>query len=190
MNKFIALIVMILCSPLFLLILIILYKNRPIFFFQNRIGKDLKIFKIIKFRTMLYNEFSDIQLNDGDNLKEKRELYKTTETGDSRVTKFGIILRKYHLDELPQLINIFKGDMNLIGPRPDVPVQKFDYTEKDWRIRNSVKPGITGLSQISEYKSEKERQALDVYYVKNKNFWMNLKICIMTIIKIAKGNSL
>ncbi|MFL2755369.1 MAG: sugar transferase [Gammaproteobacteria bacterium] len=190
MNKLIAFLLLFLSIPIFFTIFILLYKHKPIFFFQDRIGKDLKVFKIIKFRTMESSNFSNIEYKKGDDLKEKRKMYKTTNSDDLRITKLGKYLRKYHLDELPQIINILKGDMNFIGPRPDVPVQEFDYIKTDWLLRNSIKPGITGLSQVSNCNSEKERQVMDIFYVKNKGFWLNSKIFFLTILKIFKGNSL
>ena len=101
---------------------------------QTRIGKGCKPFELYKFRSMVVGA--------------DRHGYQTQD-GDARITPIGRIIRRTSIDELPQLLNVLKGDMSLVGPRPDTPMQKSNYTEADWQLRHSVRPGITGLAQIS-----------------------------------------
>tara|TARA_B100000427_G_C15506198_1_gene594050 strand:- start:1005 stop:1619 length:615 start_codon:yes stop_codon:yes gene_type:complete len=159
----------------------------PVFFKQNRIGKNLKKFKIYKFRTMTHslrntNE-SVMHLNEatGPVFKIKN---------DPRLTKIGKFLRKYSLDELPQLINIFNRDMNLIGPRPlpDYEVEKMDKNFS--HERHSIRPGITGLWQISEREkisSFKNWIKLDLKYIHNWSFSLDFKIILKTIAIVLGG---
>ena len=141
----------------------------PIFFKQKRAGKDEKIFEMIKFRTMT------------DARDEKGELLPDTE----RFTKFGDFMRNSSLDELPELLNVIKGDMSLIGPRPLYPFYVPYYTEKE-SLRHSVRGGITGLAQVNGRALCKwnDRFAYDVEYVKNITFLGDVKILFMTVKKV------
>jgi lipopolysaccharide/colanic/teichoic acid biosynthesis glycosyltransferase len=150
---------LLLLFPLFLLISIILFVSSglPIFFLQRRLGKDMREFKIIKFRTML---------------KGSESMYGglITSIGDPRITSFGRFLREYSLDELPQLINVFKGDMNIVGPRPPVYYELGNICDFDenLKMRFTIKPGITGLSQV-QGRNElewKEKIKYDNFYLK------------------------
>ena len=115
----------------------------PFLFIQPRVGKQLKLFRIYKIRTMT-NEASIDSL-------DQTKVYKTTKgPDDPRITNVGRLLRKTHLDELPQLLNVIKGDMSLVGVRPDAISQEKDYTERHWRKRHLKRPGITGLVQIND----------------------------------------
>ncbi|MBU3822302.1 sugar transferase [Flavobacteriaceae bacterium XHP0103] len=158
-------------SPIFILLVIILwidFKGSP-FFLQERPGKDEKIFKIIKFKSM--NDKKDVN----GNLLSNR----------ARTTKLGTIIRKYSLDEIPQLINVIKGDMSLIGPRPLV-VLYLPYYNKTERKRHSVRPGITGLAQVKGRNSLvwEDRFAMDVQYVENLSFTLDSKILYWTMLKM------
>ncbi len=158
-------------SPIFVLVTIILwidFRGNP-FFLQERPGKDEKIFKIIKFKTM--NNKKDAK----GNLLSNRE----------RITKLGMFVRRYSLDEIPQLLNVIKGDMSLIGPRPLVVLYLPYYNETE-RKRHSVRPGITGLAQVKGRNNLvwEDRFALDVEYVKNLNFTFDVKILYWTVEKI------
>ena len=158
-------------SPIFVLVTIILwidFRGNP-FFLQERPGKDEKIFKIIKFKTM--NNKKDAN----GNLLSNRE----------RITKLGMFVRRYSLDEIPQLLNVIKGDMSLIGPRPLVELYLPYYNETE-RKRHSVRPGITGLAQVKGRNNLvwEDRFALDVEYVKNLNFTFDVKILYWTVEKI------
>lgn len=161
-------IALILLSPMYLIlaILIKIKLGSPVIFRQERPGKDEKIFTLCKFRTM-----TDERDESGQLLPDH-----------VRLTKFGKILRSTSLDELPELWNIFKGDMSFIGPRPLL-VSYLPYYTDEERIRHSVRPGLTGLAQVSgrNYLDWDRRLQKDVEYVKNLSLAMDLKVIFMTI---------
>lgn len=144
----------------------------PIFYMADRTGRYGRIFKMFKLRSMKVNA-PDIRLSDGSTYNCEN---------DPRVTKFGKFARKTSIDELPQVINILKGDMTFIGPRPDTPVGSAAYTEKE-KIILSVRPGITGYNQAVNRNSvlTKEKLKNDIYYVKHLSLWFDIKIVFMTI---------
>ena len=170
----ISLVTLILISPLFFMVMIMLFinnKGTP-FFFQKRPGKNEKIFKVIKFKTM-----TDEKDNNGRLLPDK-----------DRLTKLGSFVRKTSLDEIPQLINVLKGDMSLIGPRPLLP-EYLNLYNKEQKKRHLVKPGITGLAQVNGRNniSWKKKFEYDVLYVENVSFFLDLKIVFKTISKVVKS---
>ncbi len=144
----------------------------PVFYMANRTGMFGKTFKMFKLRSMKVNA-PDIRLADG-----------STYNGDDdpRVTKFGKFARKTSIDELPQVINILKGDMTFIGPRPDTPVGSAAYTEEE-KIILTVRPGVTGYNQAVNRNSvlTKEKLKNDIYYVKHLSLLFDIKIVFMTI---------
>ena len=144
----------------------------PIFYLGDRVGMFGRIFKMYKLRSMKVNA-PDIRLADG-----------STYNGDDdpRVTKFGKVARKTSIDELPQVINILKGDMSFIGPRPDTPLGLAEYTEED-KVILSVRPGITGYNQAVNRNSVLTRDKLeaDKYYVNHLSFIFDIKVIFMTI---------
>lgn len=157
--------------PIFVTILLGLYianQGKP-FFFQIRPGKNEKTFKIIKFKTM-----NDKKDSDGNLLSDAQ-----------RLTKIGNFVRKTSLDELPQLLNVLKGDMSLIGPRPLLPEYLPLYNESQ-RIRHEVKPGITGWAQVNGRNaiSWAQKFEYDVWYVDNLSFLLDFKILFLTIKKV------
>lgn len=169
----IALIALIILSPIFLLVA---YKVRnnlgaPIFFYQERPGKDGKIFKMIKFRSMR-NAFDQ----DGNPLPDEK-----------RITSFGHKLRATTLDEMPQLLNVLKGDMSIVGPRPQMKDFLKHYTPHQMR-RHEVKPGMTGLAQVSgrNHLSWEEKFDLDVKYVETRTIWLDFKIMFKTVLVMLK----
>ena len=171
--------------PFFILIslLIKLSSRGPIFFLQERIGRNNISFKCIKFRTM-HPEAKDILENllMKDN-KFRMEFEKTHKIkNDPRITTIGKLLRKTSLDELPQFINVLKGEMSIIGPRPIVNKEKKKYGKNLKRVL-SIKPGITGLWQVSGRNNltYKTRVKLDLNYAENYNFLMDIRIFIRTI---------
>ena len=164
-------------SPVFVLVAIGLFfanDGKP-FFFQFRPGKDGKIFKIIKFKTM-----TDKKDENGNLLPDADSL-----------TKIGSFVRKTSLDEIPQLLNVIKGDMALVGPRPLLP-QYLELYNDFQRRRNEVKPGITGWAQVNGRNSiswEKKFE-YDVWYVDNVSFLLDIKILIMTVLKVVKSEGI
>ena len=170
--------------PLFIIIslLIKLSSRGPIFFSQKRIGKNNLSFKCIKFRTM-YPEAKDILENLLMKNSSLRKEFEATHKikNDPRITPIGKLLRKTSLDELPQFINVLRGEMSIVGPRPIVKEEKKKYG-KNFKKVLSIKPGITGLWQVSGRNNltYKKRVILDVNYVENYNFIMDLRILIRT----------
>lgn len=146
--------------------------NGPIFYMANRTGRYGKTFKMYKLRSMKVNA-PDIRLADG-----------STYNGDDdpRVTKFGKFARKTSIDELPQVINILKGDMTFIGPRPDTPIGSAEYTEEE-KVILTVRPGVTGYNQAVNRNSvlTKEKLKNDIYYVEHLSLFFDIKIIFMTI---------
>lgn len=174
----------IIISPILILISIVikLTSKGPVFFKQERLGRNGQVFEIIKFRTMILNAE---KLGTG--------LFVKTET-DNRITKIGRILRATSLDELPQLWNVVIGEMSLVGPRPPVPHHPYSYEEySDFqRRRFNMRPGITGLTQVTVRNSVPwdKRIPVDVEYVKKFNIWLDIKILFNTFLKIFKSESI
>ena len=169
----VSLIALIFLSPVLLIIylLVIVNLGTPAFFLQERVGKNNKVFKMIKFRTM----------------KDARDKNGNLLSDNERVTKFGSFLRSFSLDELPELINILKGDMSLVGPRALL-VQYLEYYNDEQIRRHEVLPGLTGWAQINGRNSItwKEKFKLDVWYVDNWSIWLDIKIFFLTFWKVIK----
>ncbi|MFV8370409.1 sugar transferase [Flavobacterium sp. LB2R40] len=176
-DFFVALFGLLVLSPIFLLVTIGLFfaNNGKPLFFQLRPGKDERIFKIIKFKTM--NDKTDEQ---GNLLSDAK-----------RLTKIGSFVRKTSLDEIPQLINILIGDMSLIGPRPLLLKYLPYYTDKE-RVRHSVRPGVSGLAQVNGRNTVNwnDRLAFDVVYVENLSFKLDLQILYKTVLKVIVSENL
>lgn len=169
----IALIAFFLLLPIFVIVLVrlnIVNQGKP-FFFQLRPGKNGQLFKIIKFKTM-----NDRRDSNGNLLPDEQ-----------RITKIGKFVRKTSLDELPQLINVLKGDMSLIGPRPLLPEYLPLYDKMQIR-RHEVKPGITGWAQVNGRNaiSWQQKFEYDIWYVKNLSFYLDIKILFLTVNKVFK----
>lgn len=170
----ISLIALIIISPILLVITVWLHianKGAGAFFFQKRPGKDGKLFKVIKFKSM-----TDERDSEGNLLPDK-----------DRITKVGMFVRKTSIDEIPQLINVLKGDMALIGPRPLLPEYLPWYTPEEMR-RHEVRPGISGLAQSHGRNnlSWEETFADDVYYVDHLSLLLDIKIIFSTIINVLR----
>ena len=176
-DKIASIILIFLFSPILIIVslLILIKMGRPIFFTQKRPGKNKKIFTIYKFRTMNNNKDKN-----GNLLKD-----------DERLPPFGSIIRKLSLDELPQLFNVLKGDMSFIGPRPLLCEYLALYNEKQEK-RHLVSPGITGLAQVNGRNaiSWEDKFNLDIEYVENISFLMDIKISIKTINKVIKRDGI
>ena len=159
-------------------ILIKLTSEGPIFYLQERVGIDGKTFKIIKFRTMIKDAEA-----------QKGPVWSPT-SDDPRITKIGRVLRKYSIDELPQLINVLKGDMSLVGPRPERPVfvEKFKKELPHYMLRHKVKAGMTGWAQVHGLRgntSIDDRVKYDLYYIENWTLKLDIKILWMTFLRLG-----
>lgn len=191
-DVFFSFIGLILLSPFFILIalLIVIDSRGGVFYFQRRVGRGGKDFSLLKFRSMRTGADKQGLLTVGNN--------------DSRITRIGSFLRKYKIDELPQLINVFTGDMSLVGPRPEVRKYVDLYTPEQLKVL-SVRPGLTDYASIS-YSNESELLAhaanpeklyvdeimprkltLNLFYIKNKGLIRDIGIIIQTIVKIVAG---
>jgi undecaprenyl phosphate N,N'-diacetylbacillosamine 1-phosphate transferase len=177
LDKVSALIVLLLASPLFIfaVILLLVSNKGKVWFTQTRPGMGGKIFKVVKFKTM------------NDARSEKGELLPD----EHRLTWVGHFIRKTSLDELPQLINVLKGDMSIVGPRPLLMEYLPLYSEEQKR-RHHVKPGITGWAQVNGRNaiSWQQKFAFDVWYVDHQSFWLDIKILFLTIVKVFKAEGI
>jgi undecaprenyl phosphate N,N'-diacetylbacillosamine 1-phosphate transferase len=175
LDSIIALLILIILSPVLIVsIFLIIFSSRgPFFFIQERLGKKGTVFKLYKLRTMTHKK------RDAD-----REILK----GDPELTKIGVLLRRFKIDEIPQFINILKGDMSIVGPRPCLPEQLKDF-DKNGHRRIEVKPGLTGLAQINGniHLSWPERWVYDKEYVENISFWLDIRIIFTTISIVIFG---
>lgn len=172
-------------SPLFLAVAILIKQTSegPVFFRQKRLGKNGRVFTIIKFRTMMVNAE---QMGDGLRIKNEN---------DFRISSVGRVLRRTSLDEIPQLFNVLKGEMSLVGPRP--PVTYFPYkgyeSYPDWaKKRFLMKPGMTGLSQVRVRNSVSwdEKIRIDIEYIEKFTIWLDIKIIFLTILKMFKPQNI
>jgi exopolysaccharide biosynthesis polyprenyl glycosylphosphotransferase len=183
-----AVLLLLFLSPLYLLIALSIELDSPgpIFYQQTRVGLHGKHFKLWKFRTMI---------NNAERLQKELETFNEMKDGilfkiknDPRITKVGQILRRYSLDELPQLFNVILGEMSLVGPRP-LPLRDIEQLSESQLIRHEVLPGITGLWQISgrsEIANFKDVLLLDISYIENWSLWLDLQILLKTIVTVAQ----
>ena len=164
-------------------ILVFIFQGRPIFFKQNRVGENGNYFKIYKFRTMNNNKLSLQELNE----LNQRDKIVFKSNKDPRITKLGKFLRKSSIDELPQIINIFKNEMSFIGPRPPIVEEVSQYELKHLK-RISIKPGITGLWQVTlrQDNSFDNWVEKDIEYIENWNIFLDIKIILLTFREIYK----
>jgi putative colanic acid biosysnthesis UDP-glucose lipid carrier transferase len=163
-------------------LLILLESKGPIFFKQLRTGKNKKSFYCLKFRSMRFNNDADV---------------KQATQNDTRITNIGRFIRKTSLDEFPQFINVFKGEMSLVGPRPHMLKHTSDYSKvaDDYMIRQFIKPGITGWAQINGYRGEitnpeqiQMRVNKDLWYLENWTLWLDIQILFLTVYYILRGD--
>ena len=172
-----SIVALILFSPIMLIVAILVKKSSPgpIFFAQERIGLGNKPFKMYKFRSMGVQD-------------PKKEAKEWTTKNDARVTPVGRVIRKTSLDELPQFWNVLKGDMSLIGPRPERPlfVEKFKEEIPRYMIKHQVRPGITGWAQVNGFRGDtsiRSRIEHDLYYIENWSLGLDIKILFLTFFK-------
>lgn len=187
MDIVLSLIALVLLSPIFLIIALAikLESKGPVFFKHTRIGKNGKIIKIYKFRSMVENAEDLIKEFTPEQMKEYKENYKLT--NDPRITKVGKVLRKTSLDELPQLINIIKGELSIIGPRPVVQEELEKYGQNAQKFL-SVTPGLTGYWAANgrSCTSYEQRMEMELFYVDNLSFKMDMKVFFKTIGAVIK----
>lgn len=167
---------LLLLTPLFAVVALLIARDSPgpALFAQERIGLKGRRFMLYKFRSMVV----DAQLKGG----------YATARDDPRITKLGAFIRRTSIDELPQLVNVLKGDMSIVGPRPDVPAQMAEYPD-DVRVRrNRARPGITGLAQatVRSEATAEERTALDLRYVDEASILLDIKIVLMTVVQLFR----
>ena len=149
--------------------------GRPILFRQMRPGKDGRLFVLFKFRTMTESPGTEINPS----------------TDAARLTKLGAVLRRFSLDEIPQLWNVLKGEMSLVGPRPLL-VEYLNYYTAEQARRHCMKPGLTGLAQVKGRNSIawEEKFYWDVWYVDHWNFWLDVRIIFYTLVKVVRGKGI
>lgn len=182
-------IALVIISPILLIIAICIKvddPHGPVFYMQERVGKDGKKFKIFKFRSMVSNADELLE-----QLRTKNEIngamFKIK--NDPRITRVGRVIRKYSLDELPQLVNVIKGEMSIVGPRPPLPSEVAKYSEYD-KQRLMVTPGATGLWQVGGRNDVDfdTMVQLDLTYIQHRSIWLDLKIMLKTILIMIKPN--
>jgi lipopolysaccharide/colanic/teichoic acid biosynthesis glycosyltransferase len=173
LDVFAAICALVLLSPIFIItvICLLIVNNGKPFFYQQRPGKNEKLFSIIKFKTM----------------RDAKKGEESSLHNVSRVTKVGSFIRKYSIDEIPQLINVIKGDMSIIGPRPLL-VNYLKLYNNEQKKRHNVRPGISGWAQVKGRNalSWNEKFTYDVWYVNNQSFFLDLKIILLTVKRIIK----
>ena len=181
-----SLLVLIFCSPIYLLLVIsiaLTSSGGSVFYVQQRVGKNYRQFGCIKFRTMVPNAdrlLQELIAQSEDLRQEFDENFKLK--SDPRITKIGKFLRETNLDEFPQFINVLKGEMSVVGPRPLVPEEIERYGKQIDRVL-TIRPGITGLWQVSGRNDipYAQRIRIDVSYVRRRNFWLDLRIVLKTV---------
>ncbi|WP_295620574.1 sugar transferase [Chamaesiphon sp. GL140_3_metabinner_50] len=181
-----SLLVLIFCSPIYLLLAVsiaLTSSGGSIFYVQQRVGKNYRHFGCIKFRTMIPDAdrlLQEMMAQSEDLRQEFDENYKLK--ADPRITKIGKFLRSTNLDEFPQFINVLKGEMSVVGPRPLVPEELERYGTQIDRVL-TIRPGITGLWQVSGRNDipYAQRIRIDVSYVRRRNFWLDLRIVLETV---------
>ncbi len=188
MDLVASLIGLILLSPLFLVLAVLIKiedRSGPVFFKQKRFGKNSNMFSIYKFRSMATN--AEQRLKEDPVLFQKyvANNYKLEQDEDPRITSIGRFLRKTSLDELPQLLNVLKGEMSLVGPRPIVAQELKEYKDRKNDLL-SVKPGVTGYWQVSGRSDVgyPERVDLELYYVYHRTIWLDIRILFATVVSV------
>lgn len=187
-KRLLDIIAIIMAFPLFIVLVIIfapLIKfedNGPVFYRATRVGKDGVNFRIFKFRSMKVNA-PDLRMSDGSTFNGEN---------DHRVTRIGKLLRKTSIDEVPQILNVLKGEMSIIGPRPSIPNKRNDNLDSFVLERRKVRPGITGYTQAYFRNSitQDEKLKYDAYYVKRLSFILDCKILFRTVKTVVKRDNL
>ena len=172
-----SIIIMLVCLPVMLIVglIIFLTEGKPIFFFHERPGKDGQPFKLIKFRSM----------------RNARDAEGNLLPDGERITNFGNFIRKTSIDELPEFINVLRGEMSLVGPRPLLMQYVDRYSQQQFR-RHEVLPGITGWAQVNGRNaiSWNEKFMLDIWYIDHWSVWLDIKILLLTVWKVISGEGI
>ena len=179
LDLLVAALALVLLSPLMLgaALAIAAESGLPVLFRQQRVGRGGQLFGMYKFRSMV---------------KDAAAIGPySTSANDPRITRVGRFVRRTSIDELPQLLNVLRGDMSLVGPRPDVQAQRSLYSDADWAQRCSVRPGITGLAQalLRSEATPQQRLDLDLQYTREVSVWLDLKIIWWTLARISGNGS-
>ena len=182
-------------TPVFAVIAVLIYHedHGKIFYTSNRVGLNGRIFRIYKFRSMKMNADN---LEDTLNENEIEQYFKEFKiVNDPRITRIGRVLRKTSLDEIPQFFNILRGDMSLVGPRPERPffVEKFREEIPRYMVKHQVRPGLTGWAQVNGYRGDtsiRKRIECDLYYIENWTLLFDLKILFMPVFKFSNNETL
>ncbi|MBN1274317.1 MAG: undecaprenyl-phosphate galactose phosphotransferase WbaP [Candidatus Aminicenantes bacterium] len=191
-EYFLVTVMSVLLLPLFLIIAlaVVLDSKGPVIYVQRRLGKGRSVFRFYKFRSMYIDSEKRLEKYLSSHPEARREWdeFQKLKNYDPRVTRVGKIIRKFSLDELPQIINIFKSDMSLVGPRPYMP-REIEKIGKSYNIISRVKPGLTGLWQVRgrNLLPFRDRLLLDEYYVRNWSLWLDIVILMQTMRVWAKG---
>ncbi|WP_375238859.1 sugar transferase [Aurantibacter sp.] len=176
-DVLLALIGFLVLLPVFFMVTVALFlaNNGSVFFFQKRPGKNEKVFNIIKFKSM----------------NDKKDKEGNLLPNEARLTKSGKFIRKTSLDEIPQLLNVIKGDMSLVGPRP-LKVEYLEFYTEEQKKRHNIKPGITGWAQVNGRNaiSHTKKYELDVWYVNNVSFILDIKIYYLTVLKVLRRDGI
>ena len=177
LDFILSIIIMLVCLPVMLIVglIIFLTEGKPIFFFHERPGKDGQPFKLIKFRSM----------------RNARDAEGNLLPDGERITNFGNFIRKTSIDELPELINVLRGEMSLVGPRPLLMQYVDRYSPQQFR-RHEVLPGITGWAQVNGRNtiSWNEKFMLDIWYIDHWSVWLDIKILLLTVWKVISGEGI
>lgn len=177
-----SLVLLVIFTPIILLaaLAVRVTSSGPAFYSQLRVGKNGRLFRIYKLRTMYHN----CELTSG---------IRWSTPGDPRITRVGSILRKTHIDELPQLLNVLKGEMSLVGPRPERPeiIPALEQAIPHYRERLRVRPGVTGLAQLRQsadttIESVRQKLAYDIHYIHTASLWLDLRLMTCTALKMFK----
>ncbi len=189
-----SMIAMLILLPIFLVLTILIVKEdgRPVFFRQKRSGLNDRVFEMYKFRSMKNNQVpvpsnSHSEYNWRNGVPDDF-VFKTRSESNPNITKVGSFIRKYSLDELPQFYNVFKGDMSIIGPRPEIIAISSCYN-KNQKRRLEVKPGITGWAQVNGRSDMEHGKKIeyDLYYVDNFSLWIDIKVFFKTVVQVIRG---
>lgn len=183
--------------PVTMVVAIVIYTHDggPALFRQTRVGRNGRAFTIFKFRSMSLggpeSRSGEVTSQSGQDKAFARAQFRTTRPDDPRITPVGRIIRKTHLDELPQVLNVLRGDMSLVGVRPDTPAQEVDYSADYWRLRHRLRPGITGPAQVmnSAYSGMEGRQYWEMVWVEHHSLRLYFQILLKTALKVLSMSS-